>query len=154
METLLSASALIMAFAVLSAVGAQEKKLARKDLPKAVEAAVTKESAGAEIKGFSKEKEKGVLTYEVELIVNGHSKDIAMDARGNILEVEEDVMMDSLSDAVRAGLKGGAGNGTISKIESLTRKGTLVGYEATVVIGKKHREIQVGSEGQKLPREL
>lgn len=76
-----------------------------------------------------------------------------MDANGSILEVEEEVAMDSLSDAVRTSLKTAAGTGTITKIESLTKKGTLVAYEAVVTNGKKRKEVQVGPEGQKLARE-
>lgn len=132
------------------AAQAQERKIQRKDLPRAVDAAVTRESAGATIKGFAMEKENGKQTYEVELVVDGRSKDMSMDAKGNVLEIEEEVSMDSLPDAVRAGLTASAGTGTITKVESLTKRGKLVAYEAAVTSGAKHREVQVGPEGKKL----
>ena len=86
----------------------------------------------------------------MQLTVNGHGKDISMDARGNILEIEEEVALASLPAGVQAALTKAAGAGTIIKIESLTKQGQLVAYEADVQSGKKRREIQVGPEGQKL----
>jgi len=131
---------------------AQERKLALKDLPAKVRVAVDRESAGATVKGFSTEKENGITTYEAELVVDGRGKDISMDANGNVLEVEEQVSMDSLPESVRNGLTAAASGGTIRKIESLTKKGKLVAYEAVVTTGKKRHEIQVGPNGEKLAR--
>ncbi len=61
---------------LIGVVSAQEKKIKRSDLPPAVEKTVAAQSAGATIRGFSTEKEKGQTLYEVEMTVNGHSKDI------------------------------------------------------------------------------
>ena len=148
-------TALVSVFVVLvvtTAAYAQERKLTRAQLPPAVEKTVATESQGATIKGFATEVEKGKRLYEAELEVNGHSKDISMDRNGNIVEVEEEVTMDSLSSPVQEALKASAGDGTIGKIESLTRNGKLVAYEAHVTTGKKHSEIQVGPNGEKLRR--
>ena len=144
---------MIMGCALVSTISAQEKKLQRADLPKAVEKTVAKESAGATIKGFSTEKEDGIRTYEMELVVDGLTRDVAMDEKGTILEVEQEVAMDSLSAEVKAGLQAAAGSGTIAKVESLTKKGNLVAYEAAVTNGKKRSEIQVGPDGKKLAKE-
>jgi hypothetical protein len=134
-------------------VQAQEKKLERKDLPAAVRTAVDRECGGATVKGFSTERENGIRTYEAEMMVDGHSKDISMDAAGNVLEVEEQVTFDSLPASVRTSLTNLAGSGKITKVESLTKKGKLVAYEAAVKSGTKHREFQVGPNGEKLKRE-
>ena len=136
-------------FAVASA---QEKKIRRKQLPPAVEKTVAKESEGATIKGFATEVEKGQRLYEAELIVNGHHKDISMNRRGVIVEVEEEVSMDSLPVTVQDGLKKAAGSGTIEMIESLTKNGKLVAYEGHVKTGARRSEIQVGPQGEKLKR--
>src|SRR5712692_6801747 len=136
--------------ATASAAQAQERKIKRSQLPPAVEKTVAEQSQGATIKGFSTEIEKGKRVYEVEMTVNGHDKDIIVDSKGNIVEVEEEVAMDSLSQAVKDGLTKAAGTGTISKIESLTRNGTLVAYEAVVKRGLKRSEVQVGPNGEKL----
>ena len=132
---------------------AQEKKIKRADLPPAVEKTVTAESAGATVKGFSTEKEKGETFYEAELAVSGHSKDVLIDASGTVVEVEEEVVFDTLPADVKAGLQAKAAKGKILKVESLTKKGKLVAYEAKVEANGKKSEIQVGPDGKPLDHE-
>ncbi len=132
---------------------AQEKKIKRSDLPPAVEKTVVEQSKGATIRGFNEEKENGQTTYEVEMVVNGHSKDVQMDANGVVIEVEEQVSMEALSPEVKAGLQAKAGKGKITKVESLTKKGKLVAYEAQVVTDGKKSEVQVGPGGKSLDHE-
>ncbi len=148
----LSLAALFIGLTTVSLAQAQEKKLKREQLPPGVEKTVVIESEGATIKGFATEMEKGKRLYEVALNVNGHSKDISMDKGGNVLEVEEEVAMDSLPLAVQEGLRKAAGSGTIGMVESLTKGGKLVAYEGHVKTGKKRSEIQVGPNGEKLAR--
>jgi uncharacterized membrane protein YkoI len=145
----LAASGLLLA----GIASAQEKKIQRSDLPPAVEKTVAAQSAGATIRGFSTEKENGQTLYEVELMVNGHSKDISMAANGSIVEVEEQVAMDSLSAEVKVGLQAKAGKGKILKVESLTKKDKLVAYEAQVDTNGKKSEVQVGPDGKPLAHE-
>lgn len=135
---LLAAVLLFAGFAVT-----REKKIKRSDLPPAVEKTVAAQSAGATIKGFSKETEKGQTYYEAEMVVNGHTKDILIDATGAIVEVEEQVEIDGLSAAVKAGLQAKAGEGKIVKVESITKKDKLVGYEAQIRNNGKKSEVQV-----------
>jgi hypothetical protein len=148
----LTVAALLIGLATVSVAQAQEKKLRREQLPPAVEKTVATESQGATINGFATEVEKGKRLYEVELTVNGHSKDISMNKNGNVVEVEEEVTMDSLPANVQEGLRKAAGAGTIGKIESLTKGGKLVAYEGHVKTGTKRSEIQVGPNGEKLAR--
>ena len=149
----LAVLALVTGLAVLTSAQAQEKKIKREDLPPAVEKTVVAQSQSATIKGFSSEVEGGKTLYEVELTVNGHGKDISMDKDGNIVEVEEEVTMDSLPPQVKAGLTKAAGSGTINRVESLTKSGKLVAYEADVKNGSKRSEVQVGPNGNKLAHE-
>ena len=149
----LSKVALVSALSVLTAVlptHAQEKKLQRSDLPAAVQKTVDEQSKGATIKGLSTEVEDGKKIYEVQLTVNGHGKDISMDPQGHVLEVEEETPLDSLPPAVRDGLTKAAGKGTIRRVESLTKNGKLVAYEAAVKTGTKNSEVQVGPDGKRL----
>jgi hypothetical protein len=148
----LSLAALVIGLATVSVAQAQEKKLKREQLPPAVEKTVATESQGATINGFATEVERGKRLYEVELTVSGRSKDISMDKNGKVVEVEEEVTMDSLPAAVQEGLRKAAGAWTIGKIESLTKSGKLVAYEAQVKTGTKRSEIQVGPNGEKLAR--
>ena len=151
--TRLAVLSLITGLAVLTTTQAQEKKVKREELPAAVEKTVAEQSQGAKIKGFSTEVDNGKRLYEVELTVNGHGKNISMDKDGKIVEVEEEVAMDSLPSEVKAGLTRAAGSGTITKVESLTKGGKLVAYEADVKSGPKHSEVQVGPNGGKLAHE-
>jgi hypothetical protein len=148
-----SAVLLVAGLALAGTLAAQEKKIKRSELPAAVEKTVAKESAGATIKGFSEEKEKGETFYEAEMTVNGHGKDVLIDATGNVVEVEEQVKLDSLSADVQAGLKAKAEGGTILKVETITKHDKLVAYEAVVQKGGKKKEVQVGPDGKPLDHE-
>ena len=148
--SLLLIALVIIAFAFAVPANAQEKKLQRKDLPPAVEKTVAEQSQGATIKGFSTEVENGKKIYEMALTVNGRGRDVSMDAEGHVLEIEDEVAFDSLSPPVKEGLTKAAAGGKIGKVESLTKQGKLVAYEAVVTAGTKHHEIQVGPDGKKL----
>src|SRR5205814_7725903 len=127
-------------------------KIKREQLPPAVEKTVATETQGATVKGFATELENGRRLYEAELIVNGHHKDISIDRNGAIVEVEEEVAIDSLPAGVQDALKQAAGSGKIEMVESLTKNGKLVAYEGHVKRGLKRSEIQVGPNGEKLKR--
>ena len=131
----------------------QEKRIKRSDLPAAVEKAVAAQSKDATIRGYSQEIEKGQTFYEAEMMVNGHSKDVLIDTSGAVVEVEEQVPLDSLPSPVQDGLKAKAGSGKIVKVESLTKHDKLVAYEAVVETGGKKKEVQVGPDGQPLAHE-
>jgi hypothetical protein len=144
---------LLTALSIATASIAQERKIKRSELPPAVETTVAAQSAGATIKGFSEEKEDGKTFYEAEMLVNGHTKDILMDATGAIVEVEEEVAIGELPAEVKAGLLAKAGNAKITKVESLTKKGQLVAYEAHTLKDGKKSEVQVGPGGKPLAHE-
>jgi uncharacterized membrane protein YkoI len=138
---------------IAGACSAQEKRIKRSDLPPAVEKTVAEVSKGATVRGFNEEKENGKVTYEVEMVVNGHSKDVQIDPNGMVTEVEEEVAMNLLPSEVKAGLIAKAGTGKILKVESLTKKEKLVAYEAKVETAGKKSEIQVGRDGKPLDHE-
>jgi hypothetical protein len=86
-------------------------------------------------------------------MVSGHSKDVLMDVDGRVVEMEEQISIESLPPAVREGLQTRAGTGKLIKVETLTKSGKLVAYEARVLINGKRSEIQVGPDGKPLPQE-
>lgn len=129
-------------------ISAQEVKLKRSDLPPAVQKTVAEQSKGATILGFTSEKENGQTTYEVAMMSNGHSKDVEMNAAGDVLEVEEQVALDTLPAEVKVGLQSKAGAGHITKVESITKKDKLVAYEAQISTQGKKSEVQVGADGK------
>ncbi len=131
----------------------QERKIERSQLPAAVERAVAAQSQGATIRGFSMETENGQTLYEVEMTASAHGKDVLMDPTGAVVEVEEEVAWDALPAAVQGGLTTKAGGGKIGKVESITKQGKLVAYEAHVMANGKRSEIQVGPDGRPLAHE-
>ena len=132
---------------------AAETKINKADLPAAVQKTADEQSQGASVRGYSKDKEDGKLEYEVQMTSNGHSKDVTIAPDGQLMEIEEEVTLESLPAAARSGLQAKAGKGQITKIESLTKHGTLVAYEAQVQKASKHSEIQVGPNGETLAHE-
>ncbi len=142
-----------MVILLAASAAAQEKKIQRTDLPPAVEKTVSEQSRGATIKGFSQEQENGQIFYEAEMTVNGHSKDVLVDTNGSVVEIEEQVALDSLPAAVQQGLQAKADGGKIVKVESLTKHDKLVAYEAKVQTNGKKKEVQVDPDGKPLAHE-
>jgi uncharacterized membrane protein YkoI len=134
-------------------IAAQEKQLQRSDLPAPVQKTADAQSKGATVTGYKKETEAGKPAYEVKMTINGHSKDVTIDPSGALLEIEEQVALEALPAAVRDGLQKKAGAGKITKVESITKHGTVVAYEAKVLTAGKKTEVQVGPDGKPLDHE-
>ena len=81
------------------------------------------------------------------------AKTFLSSANGDVIEVEEQVALDSLPAAVRDGIQAKAGAGKIVKVESLTKHDKLVAYEAVVQTAGKKKEIQVDPNGRPLAHE-
>ena len=148
-----TAPVLLLTCAMAANAAAQEKRLKRSDLPPAVQKTADAQSVGATVRGYSSETEEGQLEYEVELTVHGHARDVTIAPDGTVLEIEEEVAIDSLTAVVRTGLMQAAGSGKIVKVESLTKHGAIVAYEAQVRTGTKRSEVQVGPDGRPLAHE-
>ena len=147
----------LIAFALLvtaaSALGAQERKIARRNLPAAVARTATTESQGAKIRGYSQEQEHGQTFYEVEMTVNGHHRDILIDSSGTVVEVEEQVQLIDVPAAVRDSLRAAAGKGKVTGVESITKGGRIVAYEARVNTKGKRSEVSVDPDGKRITDE-
>ena len=143
----------VLSLAMTLLVSAQERKIKKADLPPAVAKTVASQSQGATVRSFSEETEKGKTYYEVAMRVNGHSKDILMDTDGGIVEVEEDVAIDSLPTSVQVRLQTMSGRGQLLKVESLTKHGNLVADEAQVLTNGTKSEIKVAADGTPLDHE-
>jgi hypothetical protein len=132
---------------IASAVAfAGETSVKMKDLPPAVQKTVEEQTRGAQIKGLSKEIEKGTTTYEVETMLNGKARDLLIDSTGALVSVEEPVAIDTIPAAAKAAIEKLAAGGKIKSIESVT-KGPTVSYEAVIVKGLKKSEVVVGADG-------
>jgi len=131
---------------------ASEKAVTMKDLPTAVQRTVQEQSKGATIRGFSKEVEGGKTIYEVQMKVNGHGKDVSMDASGAVLEVEEEVALESIPAAAQAAIKKAAGSGQITKVEKVSGA-KQTAYEAGMRRNGRRSEVRVSEDGRLLPED-
>jgi hypothetical protein len=125
---------------------AGETSVKMKDLPPAVQKAVAEQTKGSQIKGLSKEVEKGKTMYEVETVLNGKARDLLLDATGALVSVEEPVAIEAIPAAARAAIEKLAAGGNIKSVESVT-KGQSVTYEAVIAKGSKKSEVAVGADG-------
>jgi uncharacterized membrane protein YkoI len=130
--------------ALAAGVAAADKKIQAKDLPPAVEKAVREETRGATIKGYSKEVEHGKTKYEVETLVNGHTRDLLFDATGHLIAAEEAVSVDAVPAPVKTALEA---RGKVLSVETVT-KGNTITYEAQVEKNGKKSEVVVGADGR------
>ena len=141
---MLASAALTLAVAA-SAVATQPAILV-KDLPPAVQKAVRdQESKGATIKKISAEKEHGKTVYEVETIVDGHTRDLIVDGTGRIVESEEAISIDAVPAPVRTALQAA---GRILTLETVT-KGARVTYKAQIEKNGKKSEIVLDAAGKR-----
>ena len=135
---------LLLAF---SALPAADKTIQLKDLPVAVQGTVqTEESKGARIVRLATEQEGGKTMYEVETTIGGYTRDLLVNAKGQIVEIEEEIGVDSVPPAVKSALET---RGAVGRIERVT-KGTTVTYEATVDKNGRRREIALNASGKPL----
>lgn len=153
--SLVASTLTALAFATASSLPAQEKPIERSALPPAVEKTIATQQQGATIKRLLTEREYGKRVYEAEMIVDGHTKDIQIAEDGTLNEIEEEVAFSSLPLSVQASLyaKTKPHGARITKVESLTKHGKIVAYDAATLTGSKQGEIQVGPAGKKLAHE-
>ena len=131
-----------------AATGHAESGVPCKSLPAAVFHQAKAEAGDATIRGCVKDKENGKFTYEVETTQpDGRSKDIALDASGTVLEVEQEIMAGSLPSAVSGAIAKAAHGGKAGKIESVTRGGVIASYETTITKDGRRREVAFSPEG-------
>jgi hypothetical protein len=130
-----------------AALVAQETKVQMKNLPAAVQKTVAEQTRTAKLRGLSKEVEHGKTFYEAETLVNGKSRDVLIDAAGNVVEVEEATSLNAIPELARKALEQRAGAaGRILSVETVTR-GPAVTYEAVIQKGGKKSETAVKGDG-------
>ncbi|HKQ57728.1 MAG TPA: hypothetical protein VJY35_07650 [Candidatus Eisenbacteria bacterium] len=122
------------------------------EMPEAVQKTVKAETAGATVKGMSKEiDEEGKTVYEIEMVLGGLTKDINIGDDGTLLVAERQMTLAALPAPVRAQFLKSAGKRKIRMVESVTMMGKLAYYEAHVVTGKTLTEVKVDPAGAVVP---
>ena len=138
---------MLPAVLVAGGVSAAEKRVKMESLPPAVQKTVQEQAKGATIRGLSKEIEDGKTFYEAELKINGHNKDVLIDPAGLVVEVEEEVALDSLPAAVKDAIQKHAAKGQIVLVESVIKNDAIVAYEAKIKTAGKTSEVRVNPDG-------
>lgn len=124
-----------------------ERHVPCSSLPAAVMTQAKTEAGDATIHGCVKERENGKVTYEVETLKDGRSRDIQLDDSGAVLEIEQEIAADSLPQPVSDAIAKAAQGGKVGKIESVTRGSNIASYETTILKNGKRREVAFSPQG-------
>lgn len=123
-----------------------ETRVRMQDLPEPVQKTVKEQTKTAKLRGLAKEVENGETFYEAETIVNGKTRDVLIDVKGTVVEVEEATTLASIPEPAQKAFRTAAGTGKIVKLETVT-KGSVVSYEAVIRKGGKRSEVAVSADG-------
>jgi hypothetical protein len=149
--TTMAAAALTFAAATTFSL-AQEVHVPFHQLPPAVQKTAKQQSRGAKVRGYVRDRENGRTEYEVETIRNGMTKDVAIDAAGHVLEVEQQIPMSQVPSAARTAIEKGAVGGRVLRVEKVTSPGSSeVAYEAGIRVHGHYREVRVHANGSPAP---
>jgi hypothetical protein len=139
---------LAVALSLSSCVYAAEHSVPCHTLPPAVQQrSKSLLEPGTTVHSCVKDVSAGKTSYEIELITSNGSKDVTISPQGDVLEIEQQLDPAALPPPVAAAFARAAIGGRLGKIESLTRHGQLISYEATVEKGGKHREVAFRPDG-------
>jgi hypothetical protein len=118
-----------------------------KILPPAVLAAFQKAYPKAEIKGASKEIEKGVTYYEVESVDGKMNRDLLYTADGKAVEVEEAIVPGALPAAVLKALDKAYPGYKILKAEDMLKDGQKL-FELQIQVKDKKMGVTIDPSGK------
>ena len=147
MKSLIRASVVWTAVLMTASAIAAERRLAMEDLPAPVQEAVREQTRGLEVIEIEEEMEDGKTLYEVEVRVEGKTRDMTFDAAGKVVEAEMEVALASIPEAARAALEQAAAGGEIIEVEAVTKDGVTV-YEADIKKDGKKSEVVVSADGR------
>jgi hypothetical protein len=136
---------------LIVAAKADEQNVSIDKLPSAVLQAIKRKFPNAEIKKATKDVEGGTTTYEVKLQIKDRPIDVALKADGTVLEVEKEVPIDELPEAVKKKLAVQYPAAKIEKAEEVTKgENGPIRYEVTitteVVLTRKGEIVQAKDE--------
>jgi len=141
---------LFSTLALATLVFADGPSLKMESLPPSVQAAVKAQTINATILNISAVKVNSGTGYEVEMTIDGKSRDVEFDANGKILEIEEDADLSSIPAAAKNTIQAQTGKATFVKVEKVT-KGSNISYVA--ILKSTHGsdfELGVNSAGKLL----
>ena len=126
----------------------KEQKILKSEMPEAVQATADRESAGATVKEYAKGVEKGQAVYAMDVVADGHAKEILIGGDGNVVSVREEIPFAQLPPEIQAGLKQQAGKGRIDRVVAISKNTAVTAYEARVSAKGKTSRVEVGVDGK------
>lgn len=129
---------------------AQEKKVAKAEVPAPVHAAFAKLFPKASVIGYAQETENGKTLYEVASKEGTVHRDVSFLADGRLVVIEEEIPATDLPEPVRITLQKEKGQCVLA--EKLTR-GMIIEYEMHLRDGKREFEVLTDRNGKILKRE-
>ena len=126
----------------------KEQKIKKSDMPEAVQATADRESAGATVKEYAKAVEKGQAVYAMDVVADGHAKEILIGGDGNVVSVYEEIPFAQLPPEIQAGLKQQAGSGRVDHVVAVSKNTAVTSYQARVSRNGKTSRVELGVDGK------
>ena len=130
---------------------AQEVKLKKKQVPRAVISAFEAAYPQATIRGFAREKENGKVYYEVESVEGQTTRDVLYNPDGTVAEIEESIPSSDLPADAQEALRAKYPGSVVTKVEKITR-GDVTEYEAHAKLRKKSVSMEFDASGKPLKK--
>ena len=155
MKTQYIMSAVLIAVPMIfGQANAGEKELNKNQVPQAVIAAFEKAYPNAKKLEFEEETLEGKAAYEVEYKENGVEYEFLYSADGTLLQKEEEIDGETLSEPVVQAIKKAYPKAEIKKVEKLMKPdSTLTGYEVEIKAAGKEIELELDVSGNILKTE-
>lgn len=137
---------------------ADEEAIKVEELPAAVRTAVKAKFPEAKVVAAAREEEEGKAVYEVSLKEHGVEIDVAVSAKGKILEVERTIAAEKLPEAVAAAIKSKYPAAEVKKAEEVVEfedgdDEEEKSYEVALSVGGKVVEVKFSPKGKILDDE-
>jgi uncharacterized membrane protein YkoI len=151
-------AAMVLMGAVVRADEDKEKKIPLDKVPKVIRDAIDGRFPGADVKSVEKEKEGGKVVFDVDLTHQGRKYEMDILEDGTIIEIEKEVALKDLPEAVTRALREKFPQATIKEVMEVNKvKGkeeTPIHYEATIeTADKKKQEVIVSLDGKSIKKE-
>ena len=122
---------------------ADEKKINESKLPPAVQKTAAEHSSGATVSGYTSDKVDGNMVYQMDLVVDGKTRAIVMDANGNVTAVEQEVAWNDLPEDIQKTFTTASQKGKLGAVSTVSTDGAIVAYEAYLFIKGERSRVRV-----------
>ena len=143
MDRLRLVSGLALGLFISVAGLAAEKKIDQSKLPAAVQRTAAERSSGATISGYTSDKVDGSMVYQMDLIADGKTRAIVMDADGNVTAVEQEVAWTELPEDIQKTFSTVSQKGKLGAVSTVSTDDTIVAYEAYLTVRGERSLVRV-----------